>query len=168
MFNVGLLSMRSSVTPASMLTGISPSALLVLRLTVWPLVSLAKQYVVLLLHLLVRFGLAEPKITSVPTTLTATDTYTVSGTQLNGLTQGANYGDDFQDATNYPLVRITNNASGDVVYARTAGMTTMSVAPNKASSANFTVPSGIETGPSTLRVVANGIASAAVAVDVNS
>ena len=109
----------------------------------------------------------EPQITSFATTLAPGDTYTVSGTQLNGLTQGANYGDDFQDATNFPLVRITNTSTDDVFYAPTANMTSMSVAPGNASSANFTVPSGIETGPSSLVVVANGIASAPVSVDVS-
>ena len=109
----------------------------------------------------------QPDITSVPTTLQPGETYTVSGKQLNGLTQGANYGDDFQDATNYPLVQITNTATGDVFYAQTADMTSMSVARNNASSANFTLPADIEPGPSTLQVVANGIRSAPVAVNVN-
>jgi hypothetical protein len=90
----------------------------------------------------------------------------VSGLQLNGLTQGAAYGDDFQDATNFPLVRLTNNATGQVSYARSTNMSSMSVAPKNSSSANFTLPSGIATGPSTLVVVANGIASAPVAVNV--
>ena len=36
-------------------------------------------------------------------------TYVVKGTQFSGLTNGAAYGDDFQDSTNYALVRITNN-----------------------------------------------------------
>ncbi len=109
-----------------------------------------------------------PTITSVPSALTAGATYTLSGKQLNGLTQGAAYGDDFQDATNYALVRITNDASGHVVYAKTFGMTSMSVTPKRASSAQFTLPSGIETGASTLVVVANGLASASVAVAVSS
>jgi hypothetical protein len=107
-----------------------------------------------------------PTITSVPTTLAAGSAYTVSGLQLNGLTQGAAYGDDFQDATNFPLVRLTNNATGQVSYARSTNMSSMSVAPKNSSSANFTLPSGIATGPSTLVVVANGIASAPVAVNV--
>jgi len=108
-----------------------------------------------------------PKITSVPTTLTAGATYTVKGKQLGGLVQGGAFGDDYQCATNYPLVRITITATGDVFYARTAGMTAMSVAPNAKSSANFTVPAGIEAGAATLQVVANGVASAAVGVTVN-
>jgi hypothetical protein len=109
----------------------------------------------------------RPRITTVPTALTAGSTYTVSGRQLGGLTQGAAYGDDYQSATNYPLVRITNSASGHVFYARTTGMTSMSVAPNAKSSASFTLPAGIETGSATLVVVANGIASAPANVTVS-
>ena len=105
-----------------------------------------------------------PQITSVPTTLVAGSTYTLSGAQLDGLTQGAAFGDDFQDGTNYPLVRITNTASGTVTYARTAGMTSLSVAPGKKSSTNFTLPASIRTGPNSLVAVANGIASAPVSV----
>lgn len=109
----------------------------------------------------------KPVITSVPTTLVAGSTYTVSGTQLNGLTQASAYGDDYQSATNYPLVRITNTATGDVSYARTSGMSAMSVAAKAASHASFTLSPGTETGPSTLVVVANGIASAPKNVTVN-
>jgi hypothetical protein len=110
----------------------------------------------------------RPRITTVPTTLAAGATYTVSGRQLGGLTQAAAYGDDYQSATNYPLVRITMTATGHVYFARTAGMTAMSVAPNAKSSAQFSVPAGIEAGSATLVVVANGIASAPVPVTVTA
>src|SRR5205085_9678239 len=33
--------------------------------------------------------------------------YHLTGTQLNGISQGAAYGDDWQMATNYPIVRLT-------------------------------------------------------------
>ena len=108
----------------------------------------------------------RPKITKVPTTLADGGTYAVSGDQLNGLTQGSAYGDDYQSATNFPLVRITNTATKHVFYARTFGMTSMSVKPGLSSSAKFTLPSTIEKGPSTLTVVANGIASAAKLVTI--
>lgn len=107
-----------------------------------------------------------PAVTSVPKALTAGSSYTLSGTQLNGLTQDTAYGDDYQDATNYPLVRITNNASKQVVYARTSGMTSMSVTPGQSSSVQFTVPAAIGSGASTLVVVANGIPSAKVKVTI--
>ena len=60
--------------------------------------------------------------------MNAGSTYTISGTQFNGLTQGAAYGDDWQSATNYPLVRITNTATGHVFYARTHDHSSMGVA----------------------------------------
>jgi hypothetical protein len=108
-----------------------------------------------------------PIITKVPTALTRGLAYTVAGKQLNGLTQGAAYGDDYQSATNYPLVRVKMTASGHVFYLPTKGMKVMSVAPLAASSAKFTVPVGMETGQGSLVVVANGIASSPVTVTVN-
>jgi hypothetical protein len=109
----------------------------------------------------------RPVVTSVPTAVTAGDTYTVSGNQLGGLTQDAAYGDDYQSATNFPLVRITNVATGDVTFARTSNMSSMSVAPGTSSTASFTLPADTETGASTLVVVANGIASSSTAITVS-
>ena len=60
-----------------------------------------------------------PVISSVPNTLVAGRSCTLKGERLNGLSQGAAYGDDAQAATNYPLVRITNRATGHVFHART-------------------------------------------------
>jgi hypothetical protein len=42
----------------------------------------------------------------------------ISGTQFNGLSQANAFNDEFQVATNFPLVRITNDATGDVSYAK--------------------------------------------------
>jgi hypothetical protein len=109
-----------------------------------------------------------PSITSAPNALTAGATYPITGTQFNGLTQASTYGDEQQNATNYPLVRITNQSSGHVFYARTHGHSTMAVATGSAIvSTNFDVPQVIESGASTLQVVANGIPSAAVDVTVS-
>jgi hypothetical protein len=109
---------------------------------------------------------SAPQITSVPNNLTAGDTYTVSGKQLNGLSDGAAFGDDWQMSTDYPLVQITHDATSTVTYARTFGMTNRSIAHGAASSSQFALPTCIPEGPSHLRVVADGIASAAVAVTV--
>jgi hypothetical protein len=71
-------------------------------------------------------------------------------------------------ASNYPLVRIRNNGTGHIFYAKTHGHSTMAVATgNRVVSTNFDVPSGMETGASTLVVVANGIPSSAIPVTVN-
>jgi hypothetical protein len=79
--------------------------------------------------------------------------------RLAGLDQGAAYGDDVQDNTNFPLVRITNSSTGVVTYARTHDWSSVSVAPGTTSSTEFTVPKSTPKGKSTLVVVANGIAS---------
>ncbi len=108
-----------------------------------------------------------PTITKSPKTVIHGHSYIVSGTQFNGLSQGAAYGDDGQSATNYPLVRITNSATGHVFYARTYNHSTMAVATGSAIvSTHFAVPAGIELGASEIQVVANGIPSTAVAVTV--
>lgn len=111
----------------------------------------------------------QPKINSVATTLThGSKNNPISGTQFNGLSQANAYGDDFQDATNYPLVRITNNATRHVFYCKTHGHSTMGVATaSKIVSTMFDVPSTIELGAGTIRVVANGIPSVAKAITVN-
>jgi hypothetical protein len=108
-----------------------------------------------------------PTITSVSSTLTPGTTHKISGTQFNGLSQAAAFGDEFQTATNYPLVRITNNSTGHVFYAKTHNHSTMGVATRSTIvSTNFDVPSTIETGASSLEVVANGIPSAPVSVTI--
>jgi hypothetical protein len=111
----------------------------------------------------------QPTVASVASTLThGTANNVITGTQFNGLSQCAAYGDDNQSATNWPLVRITNAATGKVVYARTHNFSTMGVATGaKSVSARFDVPPTIGLGASTLEVVANGIPSAAVAVVIN-
>jgi hypothetical protein len=103
----------------------------------------------------------QPTITSVASTLTAGSTNnSIQGTQFNGLSQGAMYGDDAQMATNYPIIRIVNKSTKHVFYARTHNHSTMGVATGSTIvSTEFDLPSTIETGPSAIFVVANGIPS---------
>jgi len=109
-----------------------------------------------------------PTISAAPTSVTRGSTYTVSGTQFNGLSQAASVGDELNAATNYPLVRITNSASGHVFYARTHDHSSMGVATGgSAVSTQFDVSAATETGAGSLVVVANGIASMPVTVTVN-
>lgn len=110
----------------------------------------------------------QPAISSYPASVTRGSTYQISGTQFNGLSQANAFGDELMTYTNYPLVRITNNSSGHVFYARTHDHSTMGVATGNATvSTNFDVPAGMETGASSLVVVANGIPSNSVTVTVN-
>jgi hypothetical protein len=102
----------------------------------------------------------RPNITSVPSTLTRGTTVQISGTQFNGLTAGSDYGDDCTNATNYPVVRITNLGTRHVFYARTHDHSTMAIATgNTVVSTMVDVPTNAETGSSSIEVVANGIAS---------
>lgn len=107
-----------------------------------------------------------PVISTAPSNVYPGTTYTITGTQLNGLTQGAYYGDDFQMATNYPIVQITNSATGHVFYGRTFNVSNRSIAPGVSVSTNFTVPANIELGPSSLVVIANGIPSTPVSIGI--
>jgi hypothetical protein len=108
-----------------------------------------------------------PTITSFPLSVTRGDSYTIQGTQFNGLSQGAAYGDDVQTATNFPLVRMTDTVTGFVYYARTSNFSTMGVATgSQVVSATFVPPTFMPPGLFTLEVVANGLASAPVFVSV--
>jgi len=109
-----------------------------------------------------------PSVSSVASTLThGSLNNAIKGTQFNGMSQGAAYGDDNQSATNYPLVRVTDS-TGKVVYCKTHTFSSMGVATGtKVVSALFDIPSSIALGPASLVVVANGIPSAAVAVTIN-
>src|SRR5215831_14937704 len=109
-----------------------------------------------------------PVIKQFPSTVVRGSTYQISGQQFNGMSQAASYGDENETATNYPLVRITNNVTHHVFYARTHGHSTMGVATGRARVfTNFDVPAAAETGSSSLEVVANGIASQPVTITVN-
>ncbi len=109
-----------------------------------------------------------PTIAASPKSVSRGATYLISGTQFNGLSQAANFGDELAAATNYPLVRIANTATGHVVYARTHNHSSMGVATGNALvSTSFDVPLNTETGAASLTVVADGVASLPVSVTVN-
>lgn len=111
----------------------------------------------------------RPFLISSPNVLGLGVTYPISGWQFNGVTMGGSYGDDAQTATNYPLVRITNNATHHVFYARTHDHSRMgveAVGDPAIVTTNFDVSPGTELGPSTLVVIANGIPSLPLGVTV--
>jgi hypothetical protein len=76
--------------------------------------------------------------------------YLLTGTQLNGISEGAGYGDDYRPSTNYPIVQLV--ASDGTVYdCRTFNWTNTGVATgNTLVSTDFTVPNGIPQGNYTL------------------
>ena len=109
----------------------------------------------------------RPSITSVPTALHPGWTYTLHGRQINGLSQAVIYGDEGSMATNYPIVQLTDIATGTVTYCRTHDHSTMGVQTGAiVETTHFTVPAGAPLGAGQLRVIANGIASDPVRVSV--
>jgi hypothetical protein len=89
----------------------------------------------------------------------ADGSFTLTGTQLNGNSYGSTYGDDHENATNFPVVYLTDGAN-HVYYARTYGFSTMGLRTGTATeSAKFAVPPGLQPGTYSLFVSAVGIAS---------
>jgi hypothetical protein len=86
-------------------------------------------------------------------------TYVMIGYKLNGLSQATAYGDDLQNATNYPIVRLINVATSHVFYCRTHGHSTMAVGYTGPVKTQVDIPANMEFGPSYFQVVANGIPS---------
>jgi hypothetical protein len=105
-----------------------------------------------------------PSVREAPRVISPGKTYEVRGVYFNGVSQGAMEGDDWQAATNYPLVRITNRLTHHVFYTRTHDFSSMAVANDDPVTARFDVPANQEKGLSLLEVVANGIASEPIAV----
>jgi hypothetical protein len=110
----------------------------------------------------------DPVVSSVSNSLSVGSTgNAISGTNFNGFDLGGYYGDDGQAASNFPLVRITNNSTGDVCFGRSYNFSTFGVWTSGTTNAVFDLPASCETGASKLQVIVNGIASAAVAVTLS-
>ena len=93
-------------------------------------------------------------------------TYTVAGTQLNGLTNGGAYGDEANPYTHYPIVSLVDS-SGNVHFARTFNFSQMNPSlPGGQQSAQFRLPAGLPTGTYNLYVTASGVSSAAFSYTV--
>jgi hypothetical protein len=94
--------------------------------------------------------------------------YTLSGTEINGFSQAVSYGDDCGMATNYPIVRLTDPSSGKVVYLRSHHFSTMGVATghDHRESCTIDIPASLATGKWELVVIANGIASESIWVEI--
>lgn len=85
--------------------------------------------------------------------------YHLIGTLLNGISEGAAYGDDAQMNSNYPLLRLTDG-SGNVYYARTYNWSSTGVMTGtNVETTEFTLPANLPQGTYSLVVVANGIGS---------
>ena len=101
---------------------------------------------------------SRPTISSI--TANGNGTYHLTGTKLNGHSEGAAYGDDAQMDSNYPLVRATDS-SGHVLYLPTFNWSSTSVQTgNKPVSTEFFAFQNLTPGAAySLEAVANGIGS---------
>lgn len=99
----------------------------------------------------------KPVISSISRNLDGT--FHLSGTGLNGISEGAAYGDDLQMASNYPLVRIAHS-NGNTYYARTFNWSSTGVMTGATIvTTEYALPASLPSGSYTLVAVANGIAS---------
>lgn len=97
----------------------------------------------------------KPTITSVTD---SGDHFTLTGTQLNGISRGAASIANGMD-TNYPIVQL-NDGAGHVYYARTSNWSSTAVATGSTPvSTDFRIPANVPYRTYSLSVVANGIAS---------
>jgi len=87
-----------------------------------------------------------------------TNTYTLTGTLFNGIGEGACYGDDWQMASNYPIVRLSNG--NKVYYGRTTFWNRTGVATGSLpDTTQLSLPADLPPATYSLVVVANGIES---------
>ena len=96
-------------------------------------------------------------------------TNAISGLRFNGMSQGAAFGDEYQSATNYPLVRITDSSGGQpvVYYCRTYHHSSMGVQTGNLTVSTWFDCPDVPTGTvGDLEVVANGIPSNPMLVTV--
>ena len=95
--------------------------------------------------------------------------YTINGKRLTGISAGATFGGGFNNsASNYPIIRLKNNANGLVKYARSTNWTpgVANAGDLAVQSVDFELPTGFGAGNYTLNVVTNGIFSADKAFNV--
>jgi hypothetical protein len=86
--------------------------------------------------------------------------YHLTGTQLNGLTTGADIGDDGKMATNYPIVYLVDDGTGAIHFARSFGFDQMAPRPSTGGVCSFTLPDNPPQGNYHVRVSTSGIDSA--------
>lgn len=112
----------------------------------------------------------KPVVTSVAShqlgTTSTIDYYILKGTLLNGWSQANTYGDDCYASTNYPLIRLHNTCSDKMYYARSFNFSTMGVATGSSEECcNFSTEN-IPDGEYELTVIANGISSIPIAIQL--
>lgn len=111
----------------------------------------------------------RPHITSPADTLYLGNEYTANGTLFNGMSQAMAHNPwrCAGTATNYPIIRLANIATRTVQYLRTYRHSSMGVATGTApQSTHFIVPGTFPEGDAELSLIANGIKSNRIRVNV--
>ncbi len=85
--------------------------------------------------------------------------YKITGKLFNGISEGTEYGDDLQQSSNYPLVRLSNGTN--VYYAKTTNWNRLGAVMTDSleDTAVFETPANLPSGIYSLVVVVNGFAS---------
>jgi hypothetical protein len=100
----------------------------------------------------------RPVVSSV-TYDSGSNTYTLTGTQITGLINGGDEGDDMTMSENYPIIWL-KDTSGNVYYCRSFNFSTMMPSKgNTPETAQFTTPANLPMGTYDLYVSAVGVQS---------
>ncbi len=85
--------------------------------------------------------------------------YKLTGKLFNGISEGAGFGDDWQNSTNYPIIRLTNGTN--VYYCKTTNWNRVGAicTDSLEDTVDFSLPAGLPAGTYSLVVTANGFAS---------
>jgi hypothetical protein len=84
--------------------------------------------------------------------------YTLSGTNLNGLTNGSSCDDEGHNFTSFPVVAATFGSQTQ--YCPVVNVKSFAIAPNVSSSIQFRMPSNVPVGPVTISVSTSGLQGA--------
>ena len=94
--------------------------------------------------------------------------FRLRGTQLDGQSAGAAYGDDDQMDSNYPIIRMVNS-SGNVFYARTSNWSKVAVGDGAGNEhVDFDLNPGVTPGTYSLIVSGAGISSFPVSINITA
>jgi hypothetical protein len=165
--------------PAGTITPVSPafpdpgadlanSPAFITRMLMLPTGQMLFSYATNMIYVYTPDGAASPQYQPVITGITydGGGLFTLTGTQLNGQSAGAAYGDDAQMDENYPILRMTDT-SGNVYYCRTTNWSTQGVATGSApESVNFTLNPSMPAGTFNAVVTGAGISSQPFSVTI--
>jgi hypothetical protein len=98
----------------------------------------------------------KPVVNSI--TAVTCSTFMATGIRFNGISEGSQFGDEGQNDTNYPIVRLTSS-TGHVYYARSYNWNATGVQRTSPDTVYFAPPVAAPADDYALSVIANGIAS---------